>query len=418
MRFSSVMPALALVLLTPLLASAYVPRGLPVGTSTAHSASVGAISLPGLASVARLDVPRDARIVAAELSWRGDVPAWCRYVPGTGQPELPAANLTVGSERVAAERITRDERGYTAHADVTDRLPGVLAAGGGAIVVRGLRSGVGHACGGKWTLDVRWETARPALSVRTEAEPPAARPGEAVTQKAVVTNSGDVPLTGIVVELAAGACRRPVDRLDPGLNVAVSCDGVTTPPDGRLVARVHGRSPDGEDVAAEASGRIRLLPPPRAAVALEVGEIRQAPGARYAEVPVTVRNISPVALDGVVVSGEPPACRREFGRLDPWREVSYRCRVGAGRSVDLAVTAFPVVGGAVRDTAHAVRAAAHASAPPPAPPQVRPAPRQERSEPTAVREQPERTAAIIAILGVLVMTVSVGALSSATRVGR
>ncbi|WP_395474689.1 hypothetical protein [Saccharopolyspora spinosa] len=81
------------------------------------------------------------------------------------------------------------------------------------------------------------------------------------------------------------------------------------------------------------------------------------------------------------------------------------------------------------ESAQLVQATTHAvvpGAPPDTPPGVAPAspldappaPRYEQTEPSAMRESPEKAAGFIAILGVLVMMVSVGALSSATRAGK
>ncbi|MER7081997.1 hypothetical protein SAMN02982929_02397 [Saccharopolyspora kobensis] len=412
---SSSLLVCALLLLAPWLVAAHGPTGSDQG---ATSATVGGVLVPGVASVAELEIPHESRGLIAELEWGDDAMGWCRFVPGVW-PNDPAMALHVGSERIVAERITRDEHGNaTAHADVSDRLPGILAADGRTVVVRGVAPGAGDPCWGKWRLRVSWHA---ALEVRTSAEPSAANPGERITQHAVITNTGGVPLTRIEAELGTGPCRRDVDRLEPGRSAEVSCEGAV-PEDGVLTARVRGTTPDGSRVTAEATGRVEILQ--QAQIELTIGDIALAEGADAALVPVTVRNPSTVPLVDVVVTGRPAACGREIGELAPGRAITYTCRVGAGERVDLTVTATAVSGGAVADSAQLVRATARAVAPvaptlPGVDTAVVPPPSvPELAESSGVREAPARAAGIIAVLGVLVMTVSVGALSSATRIGR
>ncbi|RKT89231.1 hypothetical protein SAMN05421805_1355 [Saccharopolyspora antimicrobica] len=417
---SSSLLVCALLLLAPWLVAAHGPAGRDQG---ATSVTVGGVLVPGVASVAELKIPRESRGLIAELEWGDDAMGWCRFVPGVWSND-PAMALHVGSERIVAERITRDERGNsTAHADVSDRLPGILAADGSTVVVRGVVPGSGipgsgDPCWGKWRLRVSWHA---ALEVRTSAERSAAHPGDRITQHAVITNTGGVALTRIEAELGNGPCRREVDRLEPGRSAEVSCEG-PVPEDGGLTARVSGTTPDGSRVTAEAAGRVEILQ--QAQIELSIGDIALTEGADAALVPVTVRNPSTVPLVDVVVSGQPAACGREIGELAPGQSITYTCRVGAGERVDLTVTATAVSGGAVADSAQLLRATARAVAPvaPTLPgvdtPEVPPPGVPELAESSGVREAPARAAGIIAVLGVLVMTVSVGALSSATRIGR
>ncbi|MER5388816.1 hypothetical protein [Saccharopolyspora sp. NPDC002686] len=411
----------ALLLLAPWLVAAHGPTASRQnGDQGAGSTAVGGVVVPGIDSVAELNIPRGTRDLTAELEWGGDVMGWCRFVPGMW-PDAPAAALKVGSERVVAERFTRDGHGtITAHADVSDRLPSILAADGRTVVVRGAVPGSGEPCWGKWRLRVSWQA---SLDVRTTAEPSAARPGEPITQHAVITNTGGVPLDRIEAELGTGPCRRDVDRLEPGRSAEVSCGGAA-PEDGALTAHVRGTTPDGTEVTAEAGGRVEI--PPQAQIELSIGNIAFAPTTEAALVPVTVHNPSSVRLVDVEVTGQPAACQRKIGELAPGQSITYTCRAAPGERVELTVTGIGVFGGAVADSAHVVRATARAVAPPAPPPRAAaplpevppPGAPPELAESAGVREAPGRTAAIVAVLGVLVMTVSVGALSSATRIGR
>lgn len=404
----------ALLLLAPWLVAAHGPAG---HDRNAESATVGGVLVPGVASVAELNIPHEFRGATAQLEWGDDAMGWCRFVPGVW-PGDPAMALHVGSERIVAERITRDKHGNaTAHADVSDRLPGILAADGRTVVVRGVVPGSGTPCWGKWRLRVGWQA---ALDVRTSAEPSAVHPGDPITQRVVITNTGSVTVTKLEADLGTGPCRRDVDRLEPGRSAEVSCEGAA-PEDGGLTARVRGMTPGGSRVTAEAAGQVEILQ--QAEIELSIGDITLPSDAGPALVPVTVRNPSSVPLVDVEVTGSPAACERVIGELAPGRSITYTCRVGAGERVDLTVTATAVSGGVVADSARTVRATAHAvvpAAPVPsgAEPEVPPPGVPDLMESAGVREAPARAAGIIAVLGVLVMTVSVGALSSATRIGR
>lgn len=414
----------ALVLLGPLLCSASFPSaalGEPDDPG-AGSTTIAGVWYPGAPSVAQLKIPRGKRIVEAKLEWTGK-PQDC-LLPGLGELAVVPA-LRIGSERVVAERIVEGPHGDIAETNVTERLPGMLAADGSTITIHGLAQGLGVSCGVGWTLHLVWTTGEPAIDIRTAATPAEGSPGEPLNQTAVITNTGDVRLYDVVADLDSGPCHISIGRLDPGEQRTVSCPG-TTPARGEVAAEARGRGFGGWPVSAKAIGQVQLRPPPKAAVALEIGWIEDIPGTDAAEVPVTVRNSSSlVPLVEVVVTGRPDSCRREIERLDPGETFSYRCRVNRGESVDLAVVGRSLIGGVVGDSGQLVRATAHAVvpvAPPgaaPAPPlDESPTPRYERTEPSFLRESPAKAAGFIAVLGVLVMMVSVGALSSATRAGK
>ncbi|MCX2729652.1 hypothetical protein OOZ19_05340, partial [Saccharopolyspora sp. NFXS83] len=279
---------------------------------------------------------------------------------------------------------------------------------------------------------IGWPIEHPSLSLRTGIEPAAARPGDPITQTAVVGNTGDTMLAGVVVTLDSGPCHEVLGHLRPGSTRTASCSG-TAPAHGRVSARAVGISHGGLPVVERATAEIAEPPPApdppapeRPSVALEILP------ARAGSVPVRVRNTSTVPLLGVEVTGEPPACRRALGTLEPGRSVTYTCEARPGETVSLAVSARSLAG-EVADADALLVVPALPAAPPPA----EPPPPAERSSPAArpipppldetrveladsggPRESPARTAGFIAVLGVLVMMVSVGALSSATRVGR
>ncbi|MGW3467613.1 hypothetical protein ACWDKQ_03905 [Saccharopolyspora sp. NPDC000995] len=414
----------ALVLLEPLLCSAYFPGATRVEDDPgAGSTTIAGVSSPGAPSVAKLKIPRGKRIVDAQLQWTGN-PKTC-LLPGLGELERVVPTLPIGSEQVVAERITGGPDGHIAHANVTERLPGMLDADGSTIAFHGSWQGLGASCGVGWTLHVVWTTGIPAIDIRTAATPAEGSPGDRLSQTAVITNTGDMPLVGVVADLDSGPCRIQIGRLDPGKQHVVSCPG-KTPVHGQVAAEVRGWSLGGWPVHAEAIKRVQLRPPPQAAVSLDIGKMERIPGADAAEVPVTVHNkSSSVPLVDVVVTGRPASCRREVERLEPGQIFSYRCRASLGESVDLTVVGRPLIGGVVAEPAQLVRATTHAVVPvtpplaaPASPLDESPTPRYAETEPSVLRESPAKAAGFIAILGVLVMMVSVGALSSASRAGK
>ncbi|MCA1187053.1 MULTISPECIES: hypothetical protein [unclassified Saccharopolyspora] len=272
-----------------------------------------------------------------------------------------------------------------------------------------------------------WPVEHPALSLSTRTDPRSAHPGDPLTQSAVVANTGDAALFGIVVSLGSGPCHDVLGRLRPGDSRTVTCAG-TAPTSGRVAARAVGMTHTGFAATARATAEVvRPAPPPappapaRPSVALDILP------ARNGSVPVRVRNTSAVRLLDVAVTGEPPACRRSFDALEPGEEVTYTCPARPGEVVRLAVTARSLAGEVTAADATLVlpTPAAPPAAPAPAAEPPRPAARpepppldppvRELADSAGPRESPAPTAGFIAVLGVLVMMVSIGALSSATR---
>ncbi|MEU6129031.1 hypothetical protein ABZ805_07650 [Saccharopolyspora sp. NPDC047091] len=274
-----------------------------------------------------------------------------------------------------------------------------------------------------------WPGEHPALSLRTTTAPRAAHPGDPLTQTAVVTNTGDAALFGTVVSLGAGPCHDVVGGLHPGDARTVTCDG-TAPADGEVTARAVGMTYTGFATTARATAQVdRPAPPAEPSVSLEILPVRDG------AVPVRVRNTSTVPLLDVAVTGEPPACHRSLGTLEPGAETTYTCPARPGDVVRLAVSARSLAGQVTAADATLVLPPAPPPAPaPPVPPPAEPAPAvpapppaarpappplepavEELADSAGPRESPAQTAGFIAVLGVLVMMVSVGALSSATR---
>lgn len=265
-----------------------------------------------------------------------------------------------------------------------------------------------------------WTTEHPQLSLYTATDPAAARPGERIVQTANVTNTGDAALFGAVVTLDSGPCREVLGLLEPSRTKSVSCTG-TAPADGRVTARVLGMTHIGTVAAADTAAQV-AEPAERPSVSAERPSISaEILAAQQDSVSVRVRNTSSVPLLDVVVTGEPAACRRALGTLEPGRSVTYTCTARPGEKVRLAVSARSPTGEVAaahtRTTLAPPPIATQAPTAQPAPPVPEPA-RTKLADSGGPLESPAQTAGFIAILGVLVMMVSVGALSSATRAGK
>ena len=289
-------------------------------------------------------------------------------------------------------------------------------------------------CDDRWTPPPFRGEQRPGVAVDTHVHP-----GSPPRQTARITNTGDTILVGLVVGIDVGSCVRGIGLLEPGSATTVSCSG-PPPENGRAAAEVIGRSPLGTAVSAKDEAAFApppAPPPPRPEVELVVGGPRPVDGNRPAEVPVRLTNPSPVALHHIDITGFPEDCARSFDRLAPGQSVAYDCQARPGSTVDLTVSAR-AADGLLPDGA-VVTASAHAlvppapppstghGAPPPKRPEPAPAPPPEPvapPQPTSTESEegplasPARTAGFISVAAVLVMLVSVGSLSTATRPGK
>jgi hypothetical protein len=140
---------------------------------------------------------------------------------------------------------------------------------------------------------------------------------------------------------------------------------------------------------------------------------------------VRVRNTGDVPMIDLAVTGEPAGCGRALPDLAPGAATVHTCRivVDGPMVVALAVSGTPALPGRPSGATSTVRRTATVALAPgnPRPDDVSPVPEPQSPQPPAhavADEGPLRspaTPAVIAVLGVLVMTVSLGGLSSATR---
>ncbi|WP_157357742.1 hypothetical protein [Amycolatopsis nigrescens] len=296
----------------------------------------------------------------------------------------------------------------------------------------------------------------PGLETRLTEAPAIAVAGQELGYQVELRNSGDSPLTG--VSLAAEGpvtCAEAPAELSVGQAETVRCTVKAGEAGSELNFAGRARDELGAEVGSEARARFEVVRP---GLALEVtGPDAPAPPGSQATVTVRLRNTSSVPLADLKVTGSPASCAREFPRLEPGDSLVYSCRVLAeeGATVSLSASAVPALGGAPLDTGFAVSAQSAlrlaVQPPPQLPPQLPPPPDPPAAQPPSAPdpvsppravapviplpqpvappeppeepekdaegplESPAQTAGFIAVLGVVVMMVSVGALSSATR---
>ncbi|MFC4857161.1 hypothetical protein [Actinophytocola glycyrrhizae] len=262
---------------------------------------------------------------------------------------------------------------------------------------------------------------RPALTVRVGTPKPVVLIGKPVTHRVTVTNSGDAPVSS--VRLRGLGCDRVVATvLAPAATATADC---TAPP---ALVPVTATAVDelGAPVTARARASYRIV---RVGLALEivVPEHPVAPGGTTT-LTIRVRNTGDVAFTNVAVTGEPAACHRFLPRLEPGATAVHTCRVvvTGPATVTLTVTGVPdvstaVVGPVPVSSTAEVRLAPEVAEAAAAPGTVRPPPAavpEPEPEHELAQQGPLRspvTPAVIAVLGVLVMTVSLGGLSTAAR---
>lgn len=252
--------------------------------------------------------------------------------------------------------------------------------------------------------------------------------GQDLDYELTITNTGDTELSAISVTTDANCATSAPATLAPDGAATAHC----TTAAGSYDFTVRARDELGATVADTARATVKLV---QAGLSLDVtGPSAPTPGDPLATITVRLRNTGAVPLIDVLVAGSPAACRREIGRLDPGQAAVYTCRAPVDTTVRLVVTGTPLLDGAAADARFTARAVATlVQAAPPLPEQQQ-RPQQEQQavpvdsgppQPEPIRtagsdplSQPPATAAIIAVLGVLMAAASAGAISSAVRGGK
>jgi hypothetical protein len=366
-----------------------------------------------LLNVLALSVPLSGLAVATTLdrpvSHEGDAVAQHAVVTNTGAVPLRGIGVTFGLDAACAKTV--------------DLAPGerieLTCAGRarpGALVV----SAAGTDLAGEAVSATATATARvihPRLDVAVTTANAEVLAGQPVEHRVVVANSGDAALSSVRVR-APGCDGVVAASLAPGAVTTTTCTGPAAPGPVTASAVDELAAP----VTATGPVRYRLV---RVGLTIDVvvpdGAV--APGA-VVTLTVRVRNTSDVPLRDVTVFGEPSSCHRVVPELAAGAVTVYTCRVVATGPTTVALTVSGVArlaGGpaaAVVGRAGTVTLTPREIPPPaseiavPVPAAPAPAPRS-ATDPGPLRAP--ATPAILALLGVLVMTLSVGGLATATR---
>lgn len=210
-----------------------------------------------------------------------------------------------------------------------------------------------------------------AIAVETEVAPAVPLPGEPIVQTAKVINTGSALLTRVVVQLDAGpACRWVLPVLASGQEMTLTCADVADTAATVVKARARGTTGLGRVVQATAGVRIDVAIPAR-----EPAAPRPPPAPGPATPPPAVVPAAPDVLVAPVPAPVPPPAPPP----------------GAPPAAVPAALPAALLVAAVEPTVQTVG----------------------RTGPLA---NPARTAGIIAIVTVMVMTAAVGALGGTVRV--
>ncbi|GAB3352055.1 DUF7507 domain-containing protein [Amycolatopsis echigonensis] len=177
------------------------------------------------------------------------------------------------------------------------------------------------------SADAHIDVIHPALTVMTSANPTVARAGDTLTVTVAVTNTGDVPLTGVTS--TDPGCPKKFDRLEPGAAQSYQCTLKAKPDDFTVLATLTGTDPTNRPVTASGSAKIDVIHPEIAIMKdAQPYEVRQGDKVTFS---LLVRNVGDVPLTAVsVVDDRTPACAHQIPSLAPDAQIEYQCTITAG----------------------------------------------------------------------------------------
>ncbi|GAA4538299.1 DUF7507 domain-containing protein [Amycolatopsis samaneae] len=178
----------------------------------------------------------------------------------------------------------------------------------------------------KVTADAKVDVIHPAVAVTQSAAPAQVREGDTVTFTIVVTNTGDVPLTGVTVaDERVQGCAKKLETLAPQGKNTYTCTVVAGAQGFTNTAKVTGTDPTNRPVDATAEATFTVQHP---AVTI-TKEVKGGPFRVGDAVPfqLTVKNTGDVPLTGVKVADALVAsCARTFdGALPPGAIWGFGC---------------------------------------------------------------------------------------------
>lgn len=252
---------------------------------------------------------------------------------------FPACAKTLGA--LAAGRTTSYTCTATASADDFTNTAKVTGTSASAEPVDGVATA---------SVDV----VHPAIGVTGTADKPAYRAGDAVTFGIAVTNTGDVPLTSMVVADAKSAtCARTLPGpLNPGGSSTFTCTAKAPIPDGVNTVAVTGTDSLGKQVTASTDASAPTIAP-----AIDVTKTPNAPVVHAGEPvtwTVTVHNTGDSPLTAVrLADGTTTDCSRTFDSLAAGATQTYTCTANPPKTTTTSLTATgtDLSGQPVTDTA-------------------------------------------------------------------
>ncbi|MEV4143159.1 hypothetical protein AB0J40_05785 [Amycolatopsis sp. NPDC049691] len=160
----------------------------------------------------------------------------------------------------------------------------------------------------------------PAITITNDATPAQVRQGDTVTFTLVVTNTGDVPLTGVsIADSRIPACAQTIGTLLPGASQHHSCTVDAGTDNFVSSATAKGTDPTNRQVSATDDAAYSVVHP-GLSVTQEVHGGPFRPGDTVTST-ITVANTGDVALTDV--KADP--CAKAFDRLEAKQEKKYDC---------------------------------------------------------------------------------------------
>ena len=149
----------------------------------------------------------------------------------------------------------------------------------------------------------------PGISLAKSADPDTyGKPGQTITYTYVVTNSGNVPLSGITLtDSKLGAIVCPQTSLDAGESMECTAVHVTTAADVKAghitnAATVEGTAPDGKDVDASDTATVTFIPAPGISLAKTADPDTYGKPGQTITYTYVVTNSGNVPLSGITLS--------------------------------------------------------------------------------------------------------------------
>ncbi|WP_211226888.1 DUF7507 domain-containing protein [Amycolatopsis benzoatilytica] len=175
--------------------------------------------------------------------------------------------------------------------------------------------------------DAKIDVIHPALTIRTTATPSVVRAGDQLTVTVAVTNTGDVPLTGVTSN--DPGCVKKFEQLAPGAAQTYQCLVKAKPDDFTVTAGLTGTDPTGRPVTASAAAKVDVIHPDIAIMKdAQPYQVRQGDRVTFS---LLVRNVGDVPLTGVsVVDDRTKSCSHTVAVLAPEAEDLYKCTITAG----------------------------------------------------------------------------------------